>query len=52
MDDFFDSFLNYLETTPDEELFNEWSKYEEFDKVGPKIEDFIIEINDFANKDI
>lgn len=52
MDDFFDIFLNYLETTPDEELFKEWNKYEELDEVGPRIKDFIIEINDFANKDI
>lgn len=49
MDDFFESFLNYLETTPDEELFKEWSKYEEFDKVGPRIEDCIININDITD---
>lgn len=40
-DDFFDSFLNYLETTSDEELLEEWNKYEIFDKIGPKVKDFI-----------
>lgn len=48
MNDFFDNFLSYLDTTPKEELLNTWSKYEEFDNVGPRIEDFILPSLQFA----
>lgn len=40
-EDFFDSFLDYIENEPDESLFKFWESLKEYDEIGPRISDLI-----------
>jgi hypothetical protein len=42
MNNFFEDLKKYFETTSQEKILEDWSKSEEFDKIGPTVEEFLI----------
>jgi hypothetical protein len=41
MNNFFEDLKKYFETTPREQVLNDWAKSVEFDKIGPTVEEFL-----------
>lgn len=41
MKDFLKEVKEYFENTPQDKIDSDWSKYEEFDQVGPTINEFL-----------
>ncbi len=42
MSNFFEELKKYFENTPHDKIVADWAKSEEFDKVGPTVEEFLI----------
>ena len=38
---FFEDLKKYFENTPREKVLEDWAKSEEFDKIGPTVEEFL-----------
>lgn len=41
MNNFFEDLKKYFEVTPREKVLEDWAKSEEFDQVGPVMDDFL-----------
>ncbi len=41
MNNFFNELKKYFDSTPREKILEDWAKSEEFDKVGPTVEEFL-----------
>lgn len=41
MSNFFEELKKYFEITPQNKVLEDWAKSEEFDKIGPTVEEFI-----------
>jgi hypothetical protein len=48
MDNFLDELKKYFETTSPEQIDADWKKSEEFDKIGPTMNEFIEIQNKFS----
>ncbi len=47
MSNFFEELKKYLEVTPREKVLEDWAKSAEFDKVGPTVEEFLHNTNQY-----
>lgn len=47
MNNFFEELKKYFEVTPREKVLEDWSKSAEFDKVGPTVEEFLHNTNQY-----
>jgi len=41
MNNFYEELKRYFEVTPQDKVLEDWAKSEEFDNVGPTVEEFI-----------
>ena len=41
MKDFLKEVKEYFENTPQDKINSDWTKYEEFDQVGPTVDEFL-----------
>jgi len=41
MSNFFEELKKYFEATPQDKVLEDWAKSEEFDKIGPTVEEFL-----------
>ncbi|MCG9881275.1 MAG: hypothetical protein MH472_11815 [Bacteroidia bacterium] len=47
MNNFFEELKKYFEVTPPEKVFEDWAKSAEFDNVGPTVEEFLNNTNQY-----
>lgn len=47
MSNFFEELKKYFEVTPREKVLEDWAKSAELDKVGPTVEEFLLNTNQY-----